>query len=132
MGCEYSVCLDLAVKNGDEFMRLSRSFFDQELPHLRADWEGLKTVDSVAGFLVAQNTQPEDFMVKRYEGGSIYQNCFTASYGWHYILDQWFKNFANSLGDDSALLVSGESYLECYIKNGAVESITANDLENNE
>lgn len=122
MGCEYSVCLDLAVKNDAAFINQSHLFFEQEVPHLRADWEGLRTVDEVSGFMIAQHNQPENFRVQRYDGGSIYHNCFKATYSWYTFLDKWFQEVANILRDDSALEIGGECNFECYIRNGLVES----------
>lgn len=122
MGCEYSVCLDLAVKNDAAFINQSCVFFAQEVPHLWADWKGIRTVDDVAGFMIAQQNRSEDFSIQRYEGGSIYHNCFKATYSWHNFLDKWFREVASNLGEDSALLIGGDCDLESYIRNGAVES----------
>ncbi len=122
MGYEYSVCLDLAVKNEAELIELSYLFFSQEVPHLQAEWERLRTVDDVSGFMIAQHNQPENFSVQRYDGGSIYHNCFKATYSWYTFLDKWFQEVANILGDDSALLIGGVCDLERYIRNGMIES----------
>lgn len=129
MGCEYSVCLDLAVKNDAAFINQSRLFFAQEVSHLRADWERLRTVDDVSGFMIAHHNQPENFSVQRYDGGSIYHNCFTATYSWYTLLDKWFQEIARNLGDDSALLIGGDCNLESYIRNGVVESDPSVSME---
>lgn len=121
MGAEYSACVDLEVLDEKAFLLLSRQALAHCVPHLKSEWDGMETIDDVAGFILAKNEQPIDFTVERYDGGAVFHNCFKATYSWLPFMEEWFETVASSLGNNSALLVDGDGHSEKYVKDGAVE-----------
>ena len=128
MGCDYSACVDIEVLDDEEFLLLSKRVFANAVPHLQTEWIGLKTVDDIAGFVVARNTQPDNFSVERYGGGAIFHNCFKATYSWLPFMEEWFEMVASSLGNESALLIDGECHSENYVRDGVVEGLSYRDV----
>ena len=121
MGCDYSACVDLEVLDEKAFLLLSRQAFAKGIPHLKSEWTDLDTVDDIAGFVVARDTEPENFSRQRYGGGAVFHNCFKATYSWLPFMEEWFKMVASSLGNKSAMLIDGECHSENYVRDGVAE-----------
>lgn len=121
MGCEYSACIDLQVLDVEKFLLLSKQVFADDIRHLRTEWIDLKTVDDIAGFVIARNTQPENFSVKIYRDGTVFHNCFKATYSWLPFMEEWFRTVASSLGNESALLIDGECHSEIFVRDGVIK-----------
>ena len=75
------------------------------------------TFDGLMKILLAEVQSKVSIVKKRKY--AYYDNCFCASYGWEYIMIDWFKVIAPYLADGSQMLIyPDEDYDKLVIKNG--------------
>jgi hypothetical protein len=75
------------------------------------------TFDGLMRILLAETQQKVTVVKKRKY--TYYDNCFGASYGWEYIMIDWFKVLAPYLSDGSEMLIyPDEDYDKLVIRNG--------------
>lgn len=75
------------------------------------------TFDGLMKILLAETQQKVSVVKKRKY--TYYDNCFGASYGWEYIMIDWFKVIAPYLSDGSQMLIyPDEDYDKLVIRNG--------------
>ena len=75
------------------------------------------TFDDLMRILLAETQQKVSVVKKRKY--TTYDNCFGASYGWEYVMIDWFKSLAPFLADGSEMLIyPDEDYDKLVIRNG--------------
>jgi hypothetical protein len=75
------------------------------------------TFDGLMKILLAEIQSKVSIVKKRKY--TYYDNCFGASYGWEYIMIDWFQVLAPFLADNSEMLIyPDEDYDKLVIKNG--------------
>jgi hypothetical protein len=75
------------------------------------------TFDGLMKILLAETQQKVSVVKKRKY--TYYDNCFGASYGWEYIMIDWFKVLAPYIADGSEMLIyPDEDSDKLVIKNG--------------
>lgn len=102
------------VKDAPKFVELSKAYLKGT--DIRADsYEGadLSTPSGVIRFILAGNTQPDEFKAtEKGEGWKEYHNDFHASYSWSAILSDWFMKVAPALevGSDLEVAADGDAW----------------------
>ena len=75
------------------------------------------TFDGLMKILLAETQQKVTIVKKRKY--TTYDNCFGASYGWEYVMIEWFKVMAPYLADGSQMMIyPDEDYDKLVIRNG--------------
>lgn len=75
------------------------------------------TFDGLMKILLAETQQKVTIVKKRKY--TTYDNCFDASYGWEYVMIEWFKVMAPYLADGSQMMIyPDEDYDKLIIRNG--------------
>lgn len=75
------------------------------------------TFDGLMKILLAETQQKVTIVKKRKY--TTYDNCFSASYGWEFVMIDWFKVMAPYLADGSQMMIyPDEDYDKLVIKNG--------------
>ena len=118
MGACYSVVIKIRSQNERGVISATRDYAEacNCLSEMATD-----SIDEIVHFLLADHQSPV-YKTER-DGWTCYDNAFSASYGWEYIMLDWFRAVAQFLEDDSALIVYPDSGRdELIVRNG--EAIT--------
>lgn len=105
-----------AVKALNEHMRKSKNA-DYLLEKYANIGVTPDTFDGLMKILLAETQQKVTVVKKRKY--TTYDNCFSASYGWEYVMIEWFKVMAPYLSDGSQMMIyPDEDYDKLVIRNG--------------